>query len=195
VQICLSRRGNSFRAGRRAPTGSARREKQALHPPAGRGRGRVGATRLATVDVAGGSTSQTGPSQIVDPPQYQHEQHYQEQAYQEEPKFQPGYQYQKGYEYHQGYQTQFHEGYQPEQPPQQQQYEQHPQQQQLEQHPEQQHAESVMEDEDGAFQGGPYEMSLLPNFGKHVACRLWNDKTVSIIVLFNLMIFYVFKYN
>jgi len=94
--------------GRPAPTGSARREKQALHPPAGRGR--VGGTRFST---AGGSTSQTGPSQIVDPPQY-HEQHYQEQ-----PEFQPGYQYQEGYEYHQGYQAQSHEWYQSEQPPQQ----------------------------------------------------------------------------
>jgi len=52
-----------------------------------------------------------------------------------------------------------------------------------------------MEDEVGGLPGGPYEMSLLSNFGKHVACRLWNSKTVSIIVLFNLMIFYVFKYN
>jgi len=52
-----------------------------------------------------------------------------------------------------------------------------------------------MEDEDGGFPGGPCEMSLLSNFGKHVACRFWNDKTVSIIVLFNLKIFYVFKYN
>ena len=64
--------------------------------------------RLASVDVAGGSTSQTGPSQIMDPQQYQHEQHYQEQAhaYQEQPEFQPGYQYHEGYEYHQGYQAQ-----------------------------------------------------------------------------------------
>jgi len=38
-------------------------------------------------------------------------------------------------------------------------------------------------------------MSLLLNFSKHVACKVWSDKTVSIIVLFNLMIFYVFKYN
>jgi len=52
----------SFMAGRRAPTGSMRREKATLHPPTGRGRGRVGVSRLATVDVAGGSTSQTGPS-------------------------------------------------------------------------------------------------------------------------------------
>ena len=88
-------RTDRLRSGRHAPTSSARREKQALHPPAGRGRGRVRATRLATADAAGGSTSQTGPNQIVDPPQYQHEQHYQEQ-----PEFQPGYQYQEGYEYH-----------------------------------------------------------------------------------------------
>jgi len=59
-------RNDSFRAGRRAPTSSARKEKQALHPPADRGRGRVGATRLATVDATGGSTSQTAPSQIMD---------------------------------------------------------------------------------------------------------------------------------
>ena len=52
-----------------------------------------------------------------------------------------------------------------------------------------------MEDEDGGFPRGPYEMSLLPNFSKYVACRLCNSKTVSIIVLFKLMIFYVFKYN
>ena len=53
---------DSFRAGRRAPTGSARREKDVLRPPPGRGQRRVGGTRLRTVDTAGGSTSQTGPS-------------------------------------------------------------------------------------------------------------------------------------
>jgi len=59
-----------LRARRIAPTGSARREKEASRPPmAGRGRG--GGTRLARVDAAGGSTSQTGPSQMVDPKQYQ----------------------------------------------------------------------------------------------------------------------------
>ena len=151
-------RTDRLRLGRHAPTSSARRKKQALQPPDGRGRGRVGGTRLARVEVAGGSTSQTGASQTVDPTQYQHEQHYQEQAYQEQhyqeqPGFQPGYQYQEGYEYHQGYQAQFHEGYQPEQPPQQQ-YVEPPQQQQYEQHPEQQHVEPVMKDEDGGFPGG-----------------------------------------
>jgi len=189
-------RPDRLRLGRLAPISSARREKQALQPSdvrgRGRGRGRVGGTRLATVDVAGGSTSQTGPSHIVDPTQYQHEQHYQEQAYeeqhyQEQPEFQSGFQYQEGYEYHQGYQPQFDEGYQPEQPhqqqyvePPQQQYVDPPQQQ-PEQHP-QHHAELGMEDEDGGFPGGPYyELSLLLDFGKHVACKLWNDKTVSII--------------
>jgi len=95
-------RTDRFRAGRLAPTGSMQREKDALRPPPGRGRGRgrVRGTRLATVDAAGGSTSHTGPSQIVDPPQYQHEQHYEEQAYQEQTEFQPDYQYQEGYEYH-----------------------------------------------------------------------------------------------
>jgi len=29
---------------------------------------------------------------------------------------------------------------------------------------------------------GPTELSLLPNFGKHVACRLWDDVQISIIV-------------
>ena len=144
-------------------------------------------SRLARVDAVGGSTSQTGPSLTVDPTQYQYEQHYQEQAYQEQLGFQPGYQYQEGYEYHQGYHAQFHEGYQTEQSPQQQ-YVEPPQQQQ---HP-QQHAEAGMEAEDGGFPGGPYELYLLPNFGKHVAYKLWNDKTVSIIALFNLMIFYYY---
>ena len=92
-----------LRLGRPAPIGSAWREKQALQPPVDRRR--VGGTRLGTINVAGGSTSQTSPSRIVDPTQYQHEQHYQEQAYQEQhypeqPEFQSGYQYQEGYEYH-----------------------------------------------------------------------------------------------
>jgi len=54
-------RSDRFRAGRPAPTGSARREKEALRPPT-IGRGRGGGTRLARVDVAGGSSSQTGLS-------------------------------------------------------------------------------------------------------------------------------------
>jgi len=70
-----------------------------------------------------------------------------------------------------GYQTQHQEAYQP-------QYEQPPQQQ----------AEPGMEDK--GFPGGPYELSLLPDFGKHVACKLWSDKVVSVIALFNLMICY-----
>jgi len=75
-------RTDRLRFGRPAPTSSACREKQVLQLPDGRGRGRLGGTRLARVDAAGGSTSQTGPSQTVDPTQYQHEQHYQEQHYQ-----------------------------------------------------------------------------------------------------------------
>jgi len=63
-------RSDRFNAGRPAPTGSLRREKQALRPHmAGRGRG--GGTRLGRFDVVGGSTSQMGPSQTVDPTQYQ----------------------------------------------------------------------------------------------------------------------------
>ena len=58
-------------------TSSARREEDALLPPlAGRGRGRLGGTRLGRVDVVGGSSSQTGQSLTVDPTQYQHQQHY-----------------------------------------------------------------------------------------------------------------------
>ena len=49
-----------------------------------------GGTRLAIVDDVGASSSQTGPSQTVDPTQYQ-QQHYQDQAYQ--PEFQQGYEY------------------------------------------------------------------------------------------------------
>jgi len=49
--------------------------------------------------------------------------------------------------------------------------------------------EPAMEFEAGpqGFPGGPYELSLLPNFGKHVACRLWVDAEVSIIALFYLI--------
>jgi len=72
-------RTDRLRAGRPAPTSSVRREKQALHPHMA-GRGRSGGTRLATVDVAGGSTSQTGPSQMVDPTQYQQDYQVYEQA-------------------------------------------------------------------------------------------------------------------
>jgi len=50
-------RTDRFKAGRPSPAGSLRREKDALRPPPGRGRGRVGGTRLSTVDTAGGSTS------------------------------------------------------------------------------------------------------------------------------------------
>jgi len=63
-------RSDRHRAGRLAPTGSLRREKQALHPPM-TGRGRGGGTRLARVDAAGGSSSHMGLSQTVDPTQYQ----------------------------------------------------------------------------------------------------------------------------
>jgi len=46
--------------------------------------------------------------------------------------------------------------------------------------------EPKMEFEAGlqGFPGEPYELSLLPNFGKHVACRLWLDPHVNIIRLF-----------
>jgi len=43
-------RSDKFKAGRPAPTGSFRREKQALRPPM-TGRGRGGGTRLGRVDA------------------------------------------------------------------------------------------------------------------------------------------------
>jgi len=79
-----------LRLGRPAPTSNARREKQAQQALEGRGRARVGGTRLADVDTAGGSTSQAGPSQTMDPAQYQYDPHYQAQVYQEQPGFHPG---------------------------------------------------------------------------------------------------------
>lgn len=72
-------RSDRLRAGRPAPTSSVRREKQALRPPIV-GRGRGGETRLARVDAAGGSTSQTSPSQTVDLTQYQQDYQVYEQA-------------------------------------------------------------------------------------------------------------------
>jgi hypothetical protein len=60
-------RTDRLRLGRHVPNGSARRENQALQPPAGRGRGRVGGTRLAIVDDVVASSSQTGQSQTIDP--------------------------------------------------------------------------------------------------------------------------------
>jgi len=141
-----------LRLGRPAPTSSARREKQAQHDMEGRGRARVGGSRFADVDTAGGSTSQTGPSQTMDPTQYQYDPHYRPHVYQEQPEFHPGYEYQEGYEYHQGYDAQFQHGYQPEQPPQPH-YVDAPEQHHVEP-PQQQHAEVVIEGEDGGFPGG-----------------------------------------
>jgi len=63
-------RSDRLRLGRPTPTSCARREKQTVLPPLA-DRGRRAGTRLARVDVAGGSMSPTGPSQTVDPTQYQ----------------------------------------------------------------------------------------------------------------------------
>ena len=143
-----------------------RREKEASRPPmAGRGRG--GGTRIARVDAAGGSSSHTGPSQTVDPTQYQVYEHphghedpqphlYQFDAYQQ-------------HQYH-------HEEPVVEEP--------------------QQHEEAVVDEPPARFQGvprvvyeagpngyagGPSDLRLLPDFGGHVACRIWVDADVSII--------------
>jgi len=118
----------------------------------------------------------------MDLTQYQHyqEQEYEAHVYQEQPGFHPGYEYQEGYEYHHGYDAQFQQGYQPEQPPQPQ-YVDAPEQQHVEAPEQQQHLEPVMEDENEGFPEGPYDLSLLPNFSKHVASKLWNDRTVSIV--------------
>ena len=106
-----------------------------------------------------------------------------------QPGFHLGYEYQEGYEYHQGYDAQFQQGYQPEQPPQPH-YVDAPEQHHVEplqqQHPEQQHAEAVIKDEDEGFPRGSYDLSLLLDFGKHVAFKLWSDKTVSITIFYYL---------
>jgi len=81
-------RPDRMRGDRESSTSSARREKQVvrlLWLVEGEG-----GTRLHRVDDAGGSTSQTDPSQTVDPTQYQHEQHHRYQYYQEE-AYQPQY--------------------------------------------------------------------------------------------------------
>ena len=85
-------RPDRIRLGRESSTSSARKKTQALSPPmAGRWRG--GGTRLGRVDVAGGSSSQTGPSQMVDSTQYQ----YQHQLQHHE-EYQPQYQEADQYE-------------------------------------------------------------------------------------------------
>jgi len=103
--------------------------------------GEVGARDLVGLMLRGGSSSQTGPSQIMDPTQYQYQHHQHPHE-----------------EYQQHYQQ---EAYQP-------QYEQPPQQQAEAQ------GEPCMEFEAGpeGFLGGPSDLSLLPNFGRHVACKL-----------------------
>jgi len=66
-------RTDILRLGRESSTGSSRREKQALRPPPhAPSRQRGGPTRFGGDDVAGGSLSQTGLSQMVDPTQYQY---------------------------------------------------------------------------------------------------------------------------
>jgi hypothetical protein len=170
-------RTDRLRLGRPAPTSSARREKQALRPPmAGRGRG--GGTRLARDgdDAAGGSTSQTGPSQTMDPTQYQ--QHY--DVYQ-----QPH----DAYQFHepQPHQYQFViEEPAVEEPPviEEPQQNDEPEQPQQHEQPEprfQGVPRVVYEAGPDGYAGGPSELSLLPNFGGHVACRIWVDADVSII--------------
>jgi len=87
----MSQRPDKIRLGRETSTSSAQKEKQALCPPM-IGRGRGGGTRFYRVDVAGGSSSQTDPPQMVDPTQYhkEYQQHYHEEAYQ--PQYQDEYQ-------------------------------------------------------------------------------------------------------
>ena len=141
-----------------APTGSAWREKEALRPPmAGQGRG-VG-TRLARDDAAGGSTSKTGPSQTMDPTQYQ--QHYDV--------------YQQPHDAHQFHEPQPHQ-YQfvieepaVEEPPVIEEPQQNDEPEQSEQHDGgacfQGVPRVVYEAGPDGYAGGPSELSLLPNFG------------------------------
>lgn len=163
-------RSDRLRAGRIAPTGSVRREKEASRPPmAGRGRG--GGTRIARDDAAGGSSSHTGPSQTVDPTQYQVYEHPHGHEYQFEDPQPHQYQF-DAYQQHQYH----HEEPAVEEP--------------------QQHEEAVVDEPPARFQGvprvvyeagpdgyagGPSDLRLLPDFGGHVACRIWVDADVSII--------------
>ncbi|XP_024642047.1 uncharacterized protein [Medicago truncatula] len=141
------------------------------------GRGRGGGTRLARVDVAGGSTSQTGPSQTVNPTQYQHDyqvyEHVQDQAYHfQEP--QP-HQYQfDAYQQHQNEDHHEQPGIEQEQPdieePQQQDDIEQPQQ-----HDSGGRFQGVYEVGPDGYAGEPSELTLLPHFGGHLACRVWVD--------------------
>jgi len=126
------------------------------------GRERGGRTRLARVDVAGGSTSQTSPSQTVDPKQYQVYEQPQDHAY----HFQEPQPHQYQFDAYQQHQYQDHHG-------------------QPEQHDVgarfQGVSRVVYEDGPDGYAGGPSDLSLLPHFGGHVACRIWVDADVSII--------------
>jgi len=178
-------RSDRLRAGRPAPTSSYRREKKALRPPM-TGRGRGGGTRLSGVDDVGGSSSQTGLSQTLDPMQYQQDYQVYQQPHDQVYHF----------EVPQPHQYQF-DAYQ------QHQYEVHRQQPVIEQ--EQPDIEKAQQQDDieqpqqhdggvrfqgvprvvyGAgpdnYAGGPSDLALLPHFGGHVACRIWVDANVSI---------------
>jgi len=171
-------RSDRLRAGRPTPTSSAWREKQALHPPmAGRGRG--GGTRLARVDAAGGSTSRTGPSQMVDPTQYQQDYQVYEQAQGQAYYFEEPQPHQYQFDVYQQHQYEDHH----EQPD----IEEPQQQDDIEQH--QQHdgggcfkgvSRMVYEARPDGYAGGPSDLTLLPHFGGHVACRIWVNAVVSI---------------
>jgi len=104
--------------------------------------------------------SQIGPSQMVDPRHYQ--EHY------EDPRL---------YDFD-AYQQHQYEQPDIEQPQQQGDIEQ-PQQQDDEGYA---HGVSRVEYEAGpdGYGGGPYDLTLLPRFGGHVACRVWVDDDVSI---------------
>jgi len=75
-------RPDRLRLGRESSTSRAQRKKEAVRPPmAGRGRG--GRTRFGRIDAARGSSSQTGPSQMVDSTQYQYQHHQMHDEYQQ----------------------------------------------------------------------------------------------------------------
>jgi len=150
------------------------------------GRGRGGGTRLGRVDAAGGSTSQTGPSQTVDLTQYQQDyevyEQVQDQAYHFE-ELQP-HQYQ--FDAYQQHQYEDHH----EQPhiEQEQPHIEEPQQQDDIEQPQQHDGEGrfqgvprvVYEAGPDGYAGGPSDLTLLPRFGGHVACRIWVGADVSI---------------
>ena len=133
--------------------------------------------RLGRVDAAGGSTSVTGPSQMVDSTQYQQDYQVYEQAQDQAYHFEEPQPHQYQFDAYQHHQYEDHH----EQP--------HIEQEQTDIEELQQHdgggrfqgvPRVVYEAGPDGYAGGPSVLTLLPHFGGHVTCRIWVDADVSI---------------